>query len=470
MGPKETKGPVLDLEELHMTDNTDDEFDEAFGRKGKNRTPLVEEATEEIMAKYSFVTIEESDEIWYYKAGVYVIGGEILIGKELENIYGYELNTATLAQIIGHVKRRTYHKKEELDADINTINLKNGLYDINNNKLLEHTPAYLSIKQSPITYDANAKPKRFLKFLQEVLYARDILTAIDLIAYTFHRDYDIVEVLFVLLGYGRNGKTVLTSVLSSMHGLDNVSNVPLTQMQDNRFALSDLEGKNVNIDNELAGQTIKETAVLKRLTGGSRQPVRIERKNEKAYDAILYAKLVFCANKIPVSQDDSVAYHRRPVILSFPKTFDGEAEDPDLPKKLTTEQELSGIFNIAMRALRRIRKTKQLYVNERSVQERQEKYERATNPVRAFIKEAISEESTESHVCPKAYIYGMYNLYCSEHGLPFEGYQNFCKCMTNELDIIDTRPLINDERVQCWKGILLNPQYAPKTDQTRLEF
>jgi phage/plasmid-associated DNA primase len=123
-----------------------------------------------------------------------------------------------------------------------------------------------------------------------------------------------------------------------LYGLENISNVPLTQIQEDRFALSDLEGKNVNIDNELAGQVIKERANLKRLTGGSRQPVRIQRKNEKAYDAILYAKLVFCANKIPNTQDDTMAYHRRSIILTFPKTFEGKDEDPDLIKKLICNQ------------------------------------------------------------------------------------------------------------------------------------
>jgi putative DNA primase/helicase len=435
----------------------------------KRKIPLVEQATEEITQKHTFITIEENEAILYYKEGVYVSGGEILIAKELEKLYGYQLNTARLTQITEHIKRQTYHKKEELDADINIINLKNGLYDINNNRLSKHTPKYLSIKQNPITYNPNAKPSRFLKFLQEVLYSRDILTAIDLIAYTFHRDYDIVEALFILLGYGRNGKTVYTSVLTSMHGLCNVSNVPLTQMLDDRFAISDLENKNVNIDNELASQNIKETAVLKRLTGGSRQPIRIQRKNEKAYDATLYAKLVFCANKISIPQDNSVAYHRRPVLLSFPNTFEGEAEDSDLIKKLTTENELSGIFNIAMRALRRIRKTKQLYVNEKSVQERQEKYERAINPVNAFVKEAIAQQSSESDYLPKTYVYGVYCLFCNRHALPFEGYQNFCKNMTKAVDNLqDYRPLIGGERVQCWKGILLNPEYAPKTEQTTL--
>ena len=118
------------------------------------------------------------------------------------------------------------------------------------------------------------------------------------------------------------------------------------------FALSDLENKDINIDTELSSATIEYSAILKKLTG--RQPIRIERKHQRAYDTILHAKLFFSANKIPQTADESDADYRRKIVLSFPNTFEGQNDDPDLLAKLTTEEELSGIFNILMTALRNI--------------------------------------------------------------------------------------------------------------------
>jgi putative DNA primase/helicase len=233
------------------------------GQRKGNRTPLVEDSTEEIMSKYVFITIEETDEVCYYKDGVYVIGGEILIAKECEKMFGYELDTANLTQIVGHIKRRTYRKHEELDADINIINLKNGLYDVDNDLLKPHSPNYLSINQKPITYNRDAKAERFEQF-HEVLYERDIRTGVEAMAYTFERVYPI-EVIFILYGFGLNGKTVFTSVLTAIHGKDTVSNVSLSQMLTDRFALADLENKDLNVDNELGNQSIRDTAILKRL-------------------------------------------------------------------------------------------------------------------------------------------------------------------------------------------------------------
>ena len=128
-----------------------------------------------------------------------------------------------------------------------------------------------------MTYDPNAKPKLFGKFLKEVMYSTEIRTAVEVMAYTLWRDnpYETINILF---GYGGNGKSVFTGVLTSIHGAQNVSNVPLRAMINNSFALSDLEGKNVNIDTELSSTSIEDTAVIKKVTG--RQPTRIERKNQ----------------------------------------------------------------------------------------------------------------------------------------------------------------------------------------------
>jgi putative DNA primase/helicase len=70
-------------------------------------------------------------------------------------------------------------------------------------------------------------------------------------AYTFLRDNPF-EIMTILFGYGANGKSVFTSVLTALHGIQNVSNVPLNAMLRDAFALSDLENKNINIDSELS--------------------------------------------------------------------------------------------------------------------------------------------------------------------------------------------------------------------------
>ena len=461
--------------------DVDKEWDKLFegnsDHKPNANQMIIEVASELIMKQYTFITIEETGEIWYYDKGVYVQGGEILIAKECEKMFNYDLNNERLSQIKGHTMRRTYHKHEELDADINMINLKNGLYDIDNDVLKGHTSDYLSINQKPIIYNKDAKAERFEQFLHEVLYERDIRTGIEAMAYTFERDYPI-EVIFILYGYGLNGKTVFTSVSTSMHGKDNVSNVSLSQMLTDRFALADLENKDLNVDNELGNQTIRDTAILKRLTGGSRQPIRIQRKNQRAYDTTLYAKLFFNANKIPDSDDMSDAYNRRVVIITFPNRFEGALEDKQLIAKLTTETEKSGIFNILMNALRQIRQNKDIYVNEKTIEERRLKYLRAHNSIRAFMEEVIDwESSNEDDYVSKVDLHLIYSIYCSIYRIPVENYDVFCKRIkkttTITIDKEETQISMNETRktlgeknsnsqskqTHCWTGIKLTSEY-----------
>jgi P4 family phage/plasmid primase-like protien len=424
----------------------------------ENEQNLVEKASEYLLKKFHFLSLENTKEILYYENGTYKQGGEILIEKELENEYSYELKISTISEVKGHIRRNTFVKPEEFDKDPNVINLRNGLYHIKENKLDAHNPNYYSTNQKPFGYNSKAKSKLVGKFLREVLYPTDIRTAIDLTAYTFVRD-NPYELLCILIGNGSNGKNVFTGILTSLHGIKNVSNVSLKSIIGNRFALADLENKDVNIDTELSTEIITDISILKKLTG--KQPIRIERKNKDAYDVLLHSKLFFSANKTPLILDDSDARVRRELYLTFPYKFEeGINADPRLLEKLTTEDELSGIFNILMVALRRILKNDRIYLNQKSIQERREKHELLKDPIGAFIKVAIAEDSTPSDYVVKDDFYNAYLKYCKFYNLPFESKVGLGKILSkpshNFVEGKETKNDENGKRNTIWKGIKLS--------------
>jgi P4 family phage/plasmid primase-like protien len=420
-------------------------------RSLSEKQSLIENATENIMSKYRFLTIEENKEILFYNGnGVYVQGGEILIEKELESMFGFEIGGADIAESKGHIMRKTYVKREKFDSNLDIINLKNGLYNMRTGKLEPHSSNYFSLNQKPFPYNPKARPKYFIKFLKDVLYTEDILTAIDIIAYTFLR-YNPKEHYFILIGLGSNGKSVYTGLITNLHGSKNLSNVSLKSLVDNPFALADLENKDVNIDTELSQNSIKDMSILKKLTGN--HPIRIERKNQHAYDTILHAKLIFNANQLPISPDNSDAHFRREIILSFPNQFEGDKEDQDLLKKLSTEEELSGIFNIIAIALKRILTTQKININEKTIKERREKAELVYDSVGSFLKDAVAEDSTESDYIVKDDFYIAYTRFCKFHKLPVEQKETFGKLLKkyNYQDGRETK----GERKTIWKGIRL---------------
>jgi P4 family phage/plasmid primase-like protien len=448
-------------------------YSDGNGRRGDSRNEktaqkngdegtksIVKEASEAIMEKYRLLTIEESREIRYYRDGVYVPGGDILIEKVAEAMYGYGLANHHLSEIKGHIMRKTYHQRAEIDADTNIINLKNGLCNIQTGEFKEHSPDYLSISQVPVLYNPKARPQLFGQFLSQVLYPQEIRAAIELMAYTFYRDNPF-EIITILFGYGANGKGVFTGLLTALHGAKNVSNVPLSAMLGDKFALSDLEGKSVNIDTELTSTTIRDTSVLKKITG--RQPIRIQRKNERAYDTFIHAKLYFSANQVPSAYDESDAFFRRNVILTFPNRFEGDKgpnkEDPDLLKKLTTEEELSGIFNVLMPVLKRLLNRSRVYMKENTIEKRRERYTTTASPIEAFLEEAVAEDSVESDFVTKERLYQAYTRFCNKHNLAILSKESLGKILKSGKKFQEGRESSGKKRGTIWKGIKLTAEY-----------
>lgn len=425
--------------------------------ENQNQKEVIELATEKILNSYHFITLEETKQIYYYKNGVYVPNGEILIEKEIEGYYSYKISNKHVAEIKGHIMRKTFHKKTELDQDIHIINMKNGLYDISKNELKPHAPDYLSIIQHPVNFDPKARPKLYIKFLKDVLYKEEIRSAIDMMAYTFYRDCPF-EYYFILLGKGSNGKSIVTSILTALVGLESVSNVPLKDLLENRFALSDLENKNINIDNDVTNANIGDTSILKKGTGGKRQPIRIERKNKQAYDTFLFAKIILNANELPNIKEKTPADYRREIIISFPNTFEGENKDPNLKDKLIHPEELSGIFNLLMHNLRLIIKNKDLHLYKKTIEERRIKSERETDSVGSFLEEAIAEDSSELDHISKQDAFNAYEGYCQKWRIIPKTIEMFGKDMKKK-NYKETRKTINGKRITAWIGIKIKPEY-----------
>ena len=123
-----------------------------------------------------------------------------------------------------------------------------------------------------------------------------------------------------MIGKGGNGKNVFIGILSNLHGVENISNVPLKDIIKDIFALVDLVNKDINIDSE--STSIDDISTLKMLTDN--QPIKVQQKGQPAFNARLHAKPFFAANKLPTTADDTDARFRREIIIEFPKQFEVE--------------------------------------------------------------------------------------------------------------------------------------------------
>lgn len=155
--------------------------------------------------------------------------------------------------------------------------------------------------------------------------------------------------------------------------------------------------------------------------------------------------------------DESDAYYRRNIVISFPNKFEGEKDDPGLLAKLTTEEELSGIFNMLMTVSRRLFGTG-IFVNEKTIQFRREKYEMAANPIGSFIENATAKDAVVSDKITKDEFYQAYKRYCEKNTVAVESKENFGKILKKQYGYEEGREASGKRRT-IWKGVRLVEEY-----------
>jgi phage/plasmid-associated DNA primase len=112
-------------------------------------------------------------------------------------------------------------------------------------------------------------------------------------------------------------------------------------------------GKLVNVYADLPAQHLASSAIFKTITGGD--PLLAERKFKESFEFRPFCRLIFSANHYPTSQDTSLAFFRRWIVLPFERSFsdhDPKRVDPTVMEaRLRTPAELSGLLNLAVGVL-----------------------------------------------------------------------------------------------------------------------
>jgi hypothetical protein len=66
----------------------------------------------------------------------------------------------------------------------------------------------------------------------------------------------------------------------------------------------------------------------------------------------------------------------------------------------------------------------------------------------------VSEYSEPEQCIPKEEFHSAYVQYCQKYSIPHEKYDIFCKNVKNKLQLKESKPEIEGQRVHCWRGVL----------------
>ncbi len=406
---------------------------------------IAKSLADEIMTEYYFLTFDDNKEVYYYENGVYKTGGEnLIIRVAQEKLGNYSIKNRRY-ETLSFIKVETLINRNSVDKDLNIINLKNGLYDLKEDKFKPHTPSLLSTVQIPVDYDESAKCPMINKFLSEIVSQEHIPSLLEWIGYSMIPNNKMQKAV-MLLGCGANGKSVFLNLLTEFIGIKNTSGESLQDLEKDRFSKANLYGKLLNICPDISDSKIYDNSQFKVLTGNEKQ-IKGEKKGQQAFYFDNTARLIFSANDLPPVKNAGYAYYRRWMLFEFPNKFEGKNADKNLIDKLTTEEELSGLFNIAL---------KQLLENgefsyHKTIEEVERMYRLKSDSVAAFADECVMMSMDNTL---KALVYDAYVNWCIKNGEKPESNVTFGKKFTR-LGYQTIREHTGN-RKYFWEGISIN--------------
>jgi putative DNA primase/helicase len=321
---------------------------------------------------------DEKEEIWMYKDGIYIPNGKSYIQEFCRCILDKAYTSSITKRIFEKIIADNYINEEDFfggygeDPNIEFVPVTNGLLNIFTRELIPFDSKRVFFSKLPVKYTPAADCPKIKKFVSEIVEEeRDINVIQELFGYVLLRDYRF-ERAFMFLGGGRNGKSKLAELMKIFVGAENVCSLqPVTFEDPNNPNVSTLHTKQLNLCMDINSTQLKNTSILKGLTGGDL--ITAPRKYKTAISFKNYAKMIFGANELPATRDIKDAFWERWILLQFPKTFVTETtynaipesertnhriKDEFIVNKLTTEEELEGLLIWALDGLQRLLKNK----------------------------------------------------------------------------------------------------------------
>lgn len=210
---------------------------------------------------------------------------------------------------------RLQKSTSELNRDVNLINFQNGVWDIQQQKLLPHDSKYLQTIQipHPVGEYVKFKDTRLYAFFQKTnLPKEDIKMLLKYMAYCLTLDSGL-KTFMILCGQSNTGKSVLIRFFDALIGQQNVSSLSMHEL-NMRFYPSQLYNRLLNSCADNSSLPLSSIENIKKITG--RDMIMHEKKGKEPFFFVPFCKLIFSFNQLPLQlEEKSNAFYKRMRIL-----------------------------------------------------------------------------------------------------------------------------------------------------------
>lgn len=398
--------------------------------KGKELQELINELAFEIIDKFHIAVLrsDKNSEVYIYHEGIYVTAGRTYLQEYLENSLGKYYTKQIADKVIEKIIPKFYVDSKDFfeEEEPQLVPVQNGILNLFTGELEKFTPEKRFFNKLPIKYNPEASCETTIKHYNTILTADEVPIMQELFGYLLYRKYQFQN-CFIFSGEGANGKSATLNQMSSFIGIENMKNIGLKELEEYQFMKGHLHAKLANLADDIGSAVIKESKVIKELTGGS--PITADIKHNP--DGITfknYAKLIFNANTIPKFEDDSDGTWRRWIFIRFDTFFLKPTEykikeeqgtllskhrlaDSEIENALTSPEELSGVLNWAIEGLQRLMKQKD-FSYRRTMEETKKEMTRYSSRTAEFIYDCLQDSEHPEQYETASSLYLQFREYC----------------------------------------------------------
>ena len=389
-------------------------------------------------------------ECYQYREGVYVEASSYVRNTIKDMIMLDQfINQATIMGVFRLIldDARLQRRAEEINRDERYINFKNGVWDIEEQKLLPHDSKYLQTIQIPHEvglYKPFEETKLYGFFKKTLLSREDIDMLMTYMAYCLTLSHGL-KTFMILYGQSNTGKSVLLRFIETLIGHQNISALSMHELSM-RFYPAQLYGRLLNSCGDNGALPLSSIENLKKITGGDQ--IMHEKKGKEPFFFVPFAKLIFSFNQLPLQlEEKSNAFYKRMRILFMNHELKLNNEYVnDLCSNESVEEVIPYLLSM-------------LPIQEIPTTQTSNKYVEAlrqdSDSIHAFISKKCVKG--EGEIIQKQALYEAYTEFCIRAGRESHKKHSFMRNMRS----LGFKEVRNERREACWLGITTK-QYKKK--------
>lgn len=312
--------------------------------------------------KYSTNMVLYDDEIWVYNddLGYYSPGTYSEVARMLKSLLPCEeqlkVTSREYKECFEQLKiSDELIRREGFFENQPYVNCMNGIVDVRNGLLLDHTPEFFFKHCIRVNFIPGSECPIFLDYVHQITSGDKELKRLlrVMLGYLFSH-YNNAKVAFLVYGIPHTGKSVLLNVIERIIGDSYVSHTDLSMLQRQEYVAS-LSGKLINVAPDLKNESLRDVGFFKTLVSHDDHiDARVLYANPKKVKG--ETKMLFSSNHLltfdPVlGVYDIEAVFNRLIFFPFQnKPIPRSSEDKHLSDRIYAEKD--AIFTWAMKGLK----------------------------------------------------------------------------------------------------------------------